>query len=284
MGSPDPRQIDGMGGADPLTSKVAVVQQVRARGDRRRLPVPAGVRRPGDRHRRAELRQHPRRRRPVRDRARAGRARPATRPAWRSSWRTPARSPSPRSRRPAACRPTRATRRSTACPAPTRRSRSNSAIPPAPRCGALLPTGNAADVIEGVRCTLIDNGMPCIVFKAEDVGATGYETRDELESDAFADLRARIETIRLAAGPLMNLGDVDGQVGPQDDARRPAAARRRGDRAQLHPAPRPRHDRRARRGQRGDRVPGRRLARGRGGARFPKAAARRCRSSTRPAR
>ena len=75
-------------------------------------------------------------------------------------------------------------------------------------CGTLLPTGNACDEIEGVRCTLIDNGMPCIVFKAEDVGATGYESREELESDAFADMRAKIEAIRLAAGPLMNLGDV----------------------------------------------------------------------------
>ncbi|MFB0614276.1 4-oxalomesaconate tautomerase [Aurantiacibacter poecillastricola] len=75
-------------------------------------------------------------------------------------------------------------------------------------CGALLPTGNAFDEIEGVRCTLIDNGMPCIVFKAEDVGATGYETREELEAEAFAPIREKIEAIRLAAGPLMNLGDV----------------------------------------------------------------------------
>ncbi|WAT16851.1 4-oxalomesaconate tautomerase [Aurantiacibacter sp. MUD11] len=75
-------------------------------------------------------------------------------------------------------------------------------------CGALLPTGNAVDEIEGVPCTLIDNGMPCIVFKAEDVGATGYETREELESEAFAPIREKIEAIRLAAGPLMNLGDV----------------------------------------------------------------------------
>src|SRR5690606_32395511 len=68
-------------------------------------------------------------------------------------------------------------------------------------CGALLPTGQAVDEIEGVRCTLIDNGMPCIVFKAEDVGATGSETREELESDKFAEMRAKIEAIRLAAGP-----------------------------------------------------------------------------------
>lgn len=75
-------------------------------------------------------------------------------------------------------------------------------------CGALLPTGNAFDEIDGVRCTLIDNGMPCIVFKAEDVGATGYETREELESEGFAPIREKIEAIRLVAGPMMNLGDV----------------------------------------------------------------------------
>jgi 4-oxalomesaconate tautomerase len=73
-------------------------------------------------------------------------------------------------------------------------------------CGALLPTGNAVDEIEGVRCTLIDNGMPCIVFKAEDVGASGYEDRDTL--DNWAELKSRIEAIRRKAGPLMNLGDV----------------------------------------------------------------------------
>jgi 4-oxalomesaconate tautomerase len=73
-------------------------------------------------------------------------------------------------------------------------------------CGALLPTGNAADDIDGVRCTLIDNGMPCVVFKAQDVGAAGYEDRDTL--DNWSELKARIEAIRLKAGPLMNLGDV----------------------------------------------------------------------------
>ncbi|MBD3775054.1 MAG: 4-oxalomesaconate tautomerase, partial [Rhodobacteraceae bacterium] len=82
-------------------------------------------------------------------------------------------------------------------------------------CGALLPTGNAVDVIEGVPCTLIDNGMPCVVFRAEDVGATGYESREELESDAFAPIRAKIEAIRLAAGPLMNLGDVTDKTVPK---------------------------------------------------------------------
>jgi 4-oxalomesaconate tautomerase len=73
-------------------------------------------------------------------------------------------------------------------------------------CGALLPTGNAVDTIEGVACTLIDNGMPCIVLRAADVGATGYEDRDTL--DAADAVKAKIEAIRLKAGPLMNLGDV----------------------------------------------------------------------------
>ncbi len=73
-------------------------------------------------------------------------------------------------------------------------------------CGALLPSGNAVDVIAGVACTLIDNGMPCVVMKAADVGITGYEDRDWL--DANTELKARIEAIRLIAGPLMNLGDV----------------------------------------------------------------------------
>ena len=73
-------------------------------------------------------------------------------------------------------------------------------------CGALLPTGNAVDTIQGVAVTLIDNGMPCVVMKAQDLGITGYEDREWL--DNAADLKARIEAIRLEVGPLMNLGDV----------------------------------------------------------------------------
>ncbi len=73
-------------------------------------------------------------------------------------------------------------------------------------CGTLLPTGNAVDTIDGVECTLINNGMPCVVLAAADVGATGYESRKEL--DVAMAVKARIEAIRLLAGPLMNLGDV----------------------------------------------------------------------------
>jgi 4-oxalomesaconate tautomerase len=73
-------------------------------------------------------------------------------------------------------------------------------------CGALLPTGNQVDVIDGVECTLIDNGMPIVVMRAADFGLTGLESREELE--AINEVKARIEAIRLQAGPMMNLDDV----------------------------------------------------------------------------
>jgi 4-oxalomesaconate tautomerase len=80
-------------------------------------------------------------------------------------------------------------------------------------CGALLPTGNAVDRTEGVEATLIDNGMPCVILRAQDVGIGGDESSDTLGADdAF---KARVEAIRLAAGPLMNLGDVAEQSVPK---------------------------------------------------------------------
>lgn len=73
-------------------------------------------------------------------------------------------------------------------------------------CGSLLPTGHGVDEIDGVRVTMIDNGMPCVVMAAADVGITGYEDRDTL--DGSAAMKAQVEAIRLKAGPMMNLGDV----------------------------------------------------------------------------
>ena len=73
-------------------------------------------------------------------------------------------------------------------------------------CGALLPSGNAVDVIDGIPCTLIDNGMPIVVMAARDFGLTGQESRADL--DANLTLKARLEAIRLQAGLMMNLGDV----------------------------------------------------------------------------
>lgn len=80
-------------------------------------------------------------------------------------------------------------------------------------CGALLPTGNVVDHVAGVDVTLIDNGMPVIVLRADAVGRTGYEPRDQLDKDK--ELKARLEGIRLACGPLMNLGDVSKKVVPK---------------------------------------------------------------------
>lgn len=80
-------------------------------------------------------------------------------------------------------------------------------------CGAMLPTGRDVDVIDGINCTLIDNGMPIVVMAAGDFGLTGQELPETLERDIA--LKARVESIRLVAGQRMNLGDVAAQSVPK---------------------------------------------------------------------
>jgi 4-oxalomesaconate tautomerase len=80
-------------------------------------------------------------------------------------------------------------------------------------CGALLPTGNARDTVDGIEFTAIDNGMPVVVMRAADFGKTGYESPEELEADS--QLKARLEAIRLQIGPRMNLGDVARKTVPK---------------------------------------------------------------------
>jgi 4-oxalomesaconate tautomerase len=80
-------------------------------------------------------------------------------------------------------------------------------------CGALLPTGRAVDRVEGLEATLIDNGMPVVVLRAGDLGVTGHETCAQLEGDDA--LRQTLERVRLAAGPPMNLGDVAATTVPK---------------------------------------------------------------------
>lgn len=205
MGSPDPRQIDGMGGADPLTSKVAVVSRSTRAGvdvDYLFLQVfvdqaivtdaqncgnmlagvgPFAIERglvaaTGDETRVTIFMEN------------TGQVAVATvrTPGGHASYDGDARIDGV----PGSAAPVALAFRDTA----------------GSSCGALLPTGRAMDIIAGVACTLIDNGMPCVVLRAADVGATGYEDRETL--DAATDLKARIEAIRLEAGPLMNLGDV----------------------------------------------------------------------------
>ncbi len=80
-------------------------------------------------------------------------------------------------------------------------------------CGSLLPTGNVKDVVDGVEVTCVDNGMPVVVIRAADMGITGSETPAEL--NANEDLKAKLQSMRLQLGPMMNLGDVDGAAVPK---------------------------------------------------------------------
>lgn len=205
LGSPDARQIDGMGGADPLTSKVAVVKRSQRPGvdvDYLFLQVfvdqpivtdgqncgnilagvgPFAIERglvsAGDGE--TEVRIY------MENTGQVATVRIMT-PGGRVSYSGDARIDGV----PGLAAPVPITFADTA----------------GSSCGALLPTGNALDVIDGVECTLIDNGMPCVVMRAADLGIAGTETPEQLEADAG--LRARLEAIRLKAGPLMNLGDV----------------------------------------------------------------------------
>ncbi len=80
-------------------------------------------------------------------------------------------------------------------------------------CGALLPTGNVVDEVEGVHVTCVDNGMPVVLLNAADFDKTGAESPAELEADEA--LKQRLETIRLVLGPRMNLGDVSRKTVPK---------------------------------------------------------------------
>ena len=79
--------------------------------------------------------------------------------------------------------------------------------------GSLLPTGHVIDEVEGHAVTMVDNGMPVIVLRASDLGVSGYESCEELEANA--DLRRTLERIRMTAGPMMNLGNVSSATVPK---------------------------------------------------------------------
>ncbi|WP_370949417.1 4-oxalomesaconate tautomerase [Amycolatopsis sp. cg5] len=73
-------------------------------------------------------------------------------------------------------------------------------------CDSLLPTGTVIDDIDGIQVSCVDNGMPVVVARANDFGITGYEPVDELSADTG--LAARVDAVRTEAGKLMGLGDV----------------------------------------------------------------------------
>jgi len=79
--------------------------------------------------------------------------------------------------------------------------------------GKLLPTGNATDNVEGVDVSCVDFAMPMVIAKASDFGLSGYESREDL--DANKALFEKIETVRLSAARLMGMGDCSESVMPK---------------------------------------------------------------------
>lgn len=80
-------------------------------------------------------------------------------------------------------------------------------------CGALFPTGQAQNVVLDTNITCIDNGMPVVLINASSLGLNGNESPTELESNT--ELKDKVEAIRLIAGELMNLGDVTNKTVPK---------------------------------------------------------------------
>jgi 4-oxalomesaconate tautomerase len=79
--------------------------------------------------------------------------------------------------------------------------------------GGVFPTGNITDTFGGITVTCVNNGMPVVVVAAASLGQTGLEPVAALEADA--ELNRRVQELRLAAGPAMGLGDVSGTTVPK---------------------------------------------------------------------
>ncbi|MGW0567319.1 4-oxalomesaconate tautomerase [Streptomyces tauricus] len=212
MGSPDPRQIDGLGGAHPLTSKVAVVSvSADPAADVDYLFLQVGVDRPE-----------------VSDRQNCGNLLAGVGPfaverglvapgGDRTSVRirmlntgdlAVAEFPTPGG--------------SVDYSGSAELSAEISGVPGSaapvviefpPGTGPLLPTGRARDIVAGTPVTCVNNGMPTVLIEASSLGVTGYEKPAELEADP--QLAARLREIRLEAGKLMGLGDVENTTVPK---------------------------------------------------------------------
>ncbi len=81
------------------------------------------------------------------------------------------------------------------------------------KTGKLFPTGNTVDTIDGVDVTCIDVAMPMVIARATDFGITGYENREQLDENAV--LFDTLEPIRVKAGEMMGLGNVTQSVVPK---------------------------------------------------------------------
>lgn len=81
------------------------------------------------------------------------------------------------------------------------------------KTGKLFPTGNRKDFIDGLAVSCVDVGVPVVFLYARSLAKTGYELPEELNGDKA--LMTRLERIRLEAGQRMGLGDCRGSVVPK---------------------------------------------------------------------
>jgi 4-oxalomesaconate tautomerase len=210
MGSPDPTQIDGVGGAHPLTSKVAVVAPSEADGiDVDYLFLQVMVDRPV-----------------VTDKQNCGNILAGVGPFAVERGLAAAGGDQTRVR----IRMVNTNGIVTATfPTPGGRPRYDgpTAIDGVPGTAAAIvldfedsgagasvfPTGNVTDVFGGIPVTCVDNGMPVVLAAASSFGKTGRESIADLEGDP--ELNRRIQELRLAAGKAMGLGDVSATTVPK---------------------------------------------------------------------
>ena len=212
MGSPDARQIDGLGGATSLTSKVAVVRRCEdAAADVDYLFLQLGV---------AEA--------TVSDRQNCGNILAGVGPFAVERGLVPAQ-PGETTVRIRMVNSDSVAVATFPTPGGRVEYRGDVAIDGVPgtaapvvlaftgaggsEAGRLLPTGNVRDVINGVDVTCVDNGMPVVLARAESFGLTGYETAERLAGDSV--LLRRIDAFRVKAGQLMGLSDVSGSSVPK---------------------------------------------------------------------
>ncbi|CAL9572433.1 4-oxalomesaconate tautomerase [Streptomyces sp. enrichment culture] len=201
MGSPDPRQIDGLGGAHPLTSKVAVVSpstDPEADVDYLFLQVAVDKAVVSDRQNCGNLLAGVGPFAVERGLVRAGSSETSVRIRMVNSGDfATATFPTPDGRVDYG-----GDTEISGVPG----SAAAVVIEFPRREGQLLPTGNARDTVAGIEVTCVDNGMPTVLIPAEALEVTGQEAPEDLEANG--ELTARLHEIRLEAGKLMGLGDV----------------------------------------------------------------------------
>ncbi|NEC84412.1 4-oxalomesaconate tautomerase [Streptomyces sp. SID12501] len=208
MGSPDPRQIDGLGGAHPLTSKVAVVSRsADEQADVDYLFLQVGVDRPT-----------------VTDRQNCGNllAGVGLFAVERGLVAAEEELTSVRIRMVNSGDHATATFPTEGGRVVYRGTTEISGVPGAAApvtlgfgrgSASLLPTGRARDTVAGTPVTCVDNGMPTVLIAASALQVTGHENPGDLEENIT--LNERLREIRLAAGELMGLGDVSATTVPK---------------------------------------------------------------------